>query len=225
MRLGFHYHIPAEMRNGRIYTLSLQGLFIDNLAPFCERMILFLYKPLKAEVETLDYAIQSDNVELVSLVKHYSIPVRLLLQHSIRKKIRQRVNDMDILLMRAPTPLLPLIAQDVKGKIAFAYLVVGEMSDHIDNIPQAWWRRGMLKKYILWNEERQRQFAPDALVFANSAVVFEKYKAMAKKAALVYTTTLQKKDFFFKEDTCQQRPIEILFSGRIERGKGILEIT
>jgi glycosyltransferase involved in cell wall biosynthesis len=225
MRLGFHYHLPAEVRDGKIYTLSLQGLFIDNLAPLYEKIVLFLYKPLNSELATLDYAIVSSNVSLVSLVKHYSIPVRLLLSPLIRRKIKKNIKQLDIILLRAPTPLLPFITEDVMGKIPFAYLVVGEMTDHIDNIPQAAWRRGFLKKYILWNEDRQRKFAKNGLVFANSAIVYKKYSAIARKIALIHTTTLTKSDFFFRKDTCATYPIKVLFSGRIEKGKGILEIV
>lgn len=226
MRLGFHYHIPARIVNGKIYTMSVQGLFLDSLAIHCEKVILFLYKPLESELPSLDYEIQSGNVELVSLVKHYSIPVRLLLNRLVRAKINKRVKDIDILLMRAPTPLLPLITKDIKKKIKFSYLVVGEMADHIDHIPQANWRRGFLRSYILWNENTQQQYAREGFVFANSAVVYNKYKEFSQQSALIRTTTLKQTDFFVREDTCTNGlPYQFLFTGRIERGKGILEIV
>jgi glycosyltransferase involved in cell wall biosynthesis len=225
MRLGFHYHIPARVENGRINTMSLQGLFIDSLAPRFKKIVLFLYAPLESEISSLDYTIQSDNVELVSLVKHYSIPMRLVLSPLVRLSVRRRMADIDMMLVRAPTPLLPLIIQDVRKKLPFAYLVVGEMSDHIDNLHQPAWRKALLKKYILWNEARQREYANEGLVFANSAVVFEKYKTLSKRVELIYTTTLKECDFFVREDTCQQKTVRVLFTGRIERGKGIIEIV
>ncbi|MFM9951258.1 MAG: glycosyltransferase family 4 protein [Saprospiraceae bacterium] len=225
MKLGFHYHIPAFLSNGNVYTMDVQGLFIDSLAPHCEKIILFLYMPIKSELNNLDYKIQSSNVELVPLIKHYSIPVRLLLSYFVLRAVDKRVSDIDILLMRAPTPLLPLITKAIKDKIKFSYLVVGEMIDHIDNIPQAKWRKGFLRKYILWNEYSQQEYAKEALVFSNSAVVHEKYEKFSLKSALIRTTTLKKTDFFFREDTCLSPPYQILFTGRIERGKGILEIV
>jgi len=225
MRLGFHYHIPAEIRSGRIYTLSLQGLFLDSLAPFCESIILFLFKPTKGESGGLDYAIQSSNIELVSLIKHYSIPIRLILSPLVRYKINRRLTDLDIMLIRAPTPLLPLISKDIKNVIPFAYLVVGEMTDHIDHIKQPAWRKGLLKRYILWNETRQRHYAKAAFVFANSFIVYNKYKRITEHAALIFTTTLKRSDFFIKDDTCLGKPIQILFTGRIDSAKGILEIV
>lgn len=225
MKLGFHYHIPAYVKNEAIYTMDVQGLFIDSLAPHCEKIILFLHKPLKSEVEILDYKIQSLNVEIVLLIKHYPIPIRLLLSHFVLRSIKERIKDIDVLLIRAPTPLLPLIVKAIKNNIKFSYLVVGEMLDHIDNMNQPKWRKEFMRSYMLWNEANQRAFAKEALVFSNSAIIFDKYNKFSLKSVLIKTTTLKKTDFFYREDTCLSTPYQILFTGRIELGKGILEIV
>ncbi len=224
MRLGFHYHIPAYIKDGRIYTLSLQGLFIDSLADFFDSITLFLYKPTSGQIDTLDYTIQSSKVKLVSLVTHYPIPVRLLLYPFMEKRIAEGVKEIDIMLVRAPTPLLPLITKTVKGNIPYAYLVVGEMLEHVDNIQQAKWRRSLIKQYVLWNENKQQKYAKDGLVFCNSAVVYNKYKQFAGVCVPIKTTTLKKSDFFARNDVTNKSPYQILFTGRIESGKGILEI-
>ncbi len=225
MHLGFHYHLPAFKENGKIYTLAFQGLFIDGLAEHCEKITLFLFTPTKSEKKELDYAIRSEKVELVSLMKHYKIPVRILLYPTIRKQIDTMINSLDLILMRAPTPLLPLITKDIKGKIPYAYLVVGEMSMHVDSIKQKEWRKSLIRRYVNWNESRQEMYAKDALIFANSKVTFDKYKTLSANCVEVKTTTLKQADFYFREDTCLGTTHEILFTGRIEQEKGILEIT
>jgi len=225
MHLGFHYHIPAYQENGKIYTMAFQGLFIDGLAEHCNKITLLLFTPTPSEKKELDYAIRSEKVELVSLMKHYKIPVRILLYPTIRKRIKSLINTLDLLLMRAPTPLLPLITKDIKGKIPYAYLVVGEMSMHVDSIKQKEWRKSLIRLYVNWNESKQEKYAKDALVFANSSVTFQKYKTISSNCVEVRTTTLKKEDFYYREDTCLTSPIEILFTGRIEQEKGILEIT
>jgi glycosyltransferase involved in cell wall biosynthesis len=225
MRLGFHYHIPAYIKNEQIYTLSLQGLFIDSLAEHFDSITLFLYKPTRNQIDTLDYAIQSNRVKLVSLVAHYSIPVRLLLYLPfMRKKFVEGAKNIDVMLIRAPTPLLPLITETIKTIIPYSYLVVGEMLEHIDNLQQTNWRKSLIKQYVLWNENKQQKFAKEGLVFCNSTVVFNKYKQFSKVCVPIKTTTLKKSDFFVRRDVTNSSPYQILFTGRIESGKGILEV-
>lgn len=225
MRLGFHYHIPAYLKGGKIITMSLQGLFIDSLAPHCKKVTLFLHSPKKSEMYTMDYEIASSNVELVDLGVHSAVPVRLLRAPFISNKINKSLPEIDILLMRAPTPVLPVITRQIRKKKKFSYLIVGETVEHVDNLAQPGWRKKLIKLYSIWNEERQKAYAKDALVFFNSAVLQKKYGNNVGKSVLVRTTTLKKSDFFVREDTCLNPVYELLYTGRIERGKGLLDIV
>jgi glycosyltransferase involved in cell wall biosynthesis len=225
MRLGFHYHIPAYQVDGKIFTIAFQGVFLDSLAEQCSKLVLYMYKPSASEMKELDYELTSKNVELVSLMEHFSIPKRIMLYRSIRKTILKMPDQIDILLVRAPTPLLPLITKDIKGKIPFSYLVVGEMSKHVDDIKQPEWRKSLIRIYVRWNESKQERYAKQALIFANSKLTYDKYKLFSKECVEIRTTTLKKSDFFVRKDTCQNKPINILYTGRIEQDKGLLEIT
>ena len=225
MHLGFHYHIPGFEKNGKIYTMAFQGLFIDSLAEHCDHLTIFLYKPTSTEYKELDYEIKSSNVSLVSFMKHYKIPIRILLYPGIRKKIKAIGRTVDVLLIRAPTPLLPLITKDIRKMIPYSYLVVGEMSKHVDDIKQKEWRKELIRTYVRWNEGKQEKLAKDALIFANSAVTYEKYSKLSQNCVQVRTTTLKKENFFYRDNTCTGPVIEVLFTGRIEQDKGILEIT
>ena len=225
MRLGFHYHIPGYLKEGKIITMSLQGLFVDSLAPLCKKVIVFFHSPRPDEVSLMDYEIKSMNVELVNMGVHSSVPLRLLNSRTIVRNIEERVNELDVLLIRAPTPLLPIITKAVKKRIKVSYLVVGEMLEHIDNLPQPKWRKFLIGLFARWNEGKQIRYAKEVLVFSNSALIFEKYQKFAKRAVLIRTTTLSKSDFYIREDTCAGPEYNLLYTGRIERGKGLLEIT
>jgi len=225
MRLGFHYHIPAFEVDGKIFTIAFQGVFLDSLAEHCSKLVLYMYKPTSSEMKELDYELTSKNVELISLMEHFSIPKRIMLYRSIRKIILKMPEQIDILLVRAPTPLLPLITKDIKGKIPYSYLVVGEMSKHVDDIKQPEWRKSLIRLYVRWNESKQEQYSKHALVFANSKLTFDKYKIFSKECVEIRTTTLKKSDFFIRKDTCQNKQIQVLYTGRIEQDKGLLEIT
>ncbi|MGV3596861.1 MAG: glycosyltransferase family 4 protein [Bacteroidota bacterium] len=225
MVLGFHYHIPAYKKDGKIYTMSLQGLFIDSLAPHWQRVVLFLYTPLQAEYELLDYEIQSNNVDFVELIEHTSVPKRLLQANKVAKIFRENANGIDIFLLRAPTPLLPFIVNAVKKSSKVSYLIVGYMLDFLHLYKKLTLKNIALKTYFRWNEGRQAALAKHALVFANSTVMYEMYKPLSKKTLPIKTTTLKQTDFFYRDDTCQKEPYEILYAGRIDESKGVIEIT
>jgi glycosyltransferase involved in cell wall biosynthesis len=225
MVLGFHYHIPAYQKGGKIFTMSLQGLFIDSLAPHYEKIKLFMYLPLNSEVELLDYEIQSTNVELIELIEHMSIPKRILQARKVTKVFKQHAPKVDMFLLRAPTPLLPFIVKAVRKTSKVSYLIVGYMLDFLHQYKKPTLRNIAVKTYFKWNEGRQAALAKDALVFANSTVMYEMYKPLSKMAAPIKTTTLKKSDFFYKEDTCTGKTYEILYAGRIDASKGVIEIT
>jgi glycosyltransferase involved in cell wall biosynthesis len=227
MRLGFHYHIPATLIDDKICTTSYLGLFLDGLAAHFEHVVVFLHSPRADELPQMDYALMAENITLAPLAAHLSVPRRLLTGKRTARKIAQdiRAFQIDLLLLRAPTPLLPLIVDATIGVCQHALLVVGDMRDHLQNLRQPWWRKGFVRRYIHWNEERQEQLARSMLVFTNSAIFYERYKPIAQRVSLVRTTTLSKTDFFERTTFTVRKPIKVLYTGRIEAGKGLLLIA
>ncbi|MDX1912532.1 MAG: glycosyltransferase [Saprospiraceae bacterium] len=224
MRLGFHYHIPAVEINGRIHTLALQGLFLDALAERVEKLVLFLHTPNENERALMDYALSSNNIECYSLGPHNSTPARLLRGRKLARKVAGicREKQIDLLLFRAPTPLLPLIVPQIAPRTHYAYLVVGDAGEHLHTLQQPRWRKFLIQQYIRWNENRQYTMAPKAaVVLTNSPALQHKYPA----SQLVRTTTLRKTDFYHRTDACSTPPYRILYSGRIEFNKGLLTLA
>lgn len=226
MRIGFHYHIPACLDNGRIRTMALQGLFLDSLAKHAEKLILFLHAPAPIEMHLMDYTIEADNVEWVDIGEHTSLPRRIWNAGTSMRAVDTRINAVDVLLFRAPSPLLPLIIKRLPKAVQLAYLVVGEASESLNDLRQPWWRKQLIRQFILWNEGRQHHFASKAaVIFSNSAPLVEKYKKLNPNTLQVRTTTLRETDFLQVEDRCQSGPIQLLYTGRIESGKGLLTLA
>jgi glycosyltransferase involved in cell wall biosynthesis len=227
MRLGFHYHIPAHLQEGKVYTASYFGLFIDELAVHFEKVVVFLHSPRADELPQMDYALHASNVILVHLPEHLSIPRRLLIGRSIGRQVAQaaKAHRIDLLLLRSPTPLLPFIVKASKGICKHALLVVGDMRDHLDNLNQPWWRAPLVRQYIYWNEGKQEKLARNMLVMTNSAIFQERYARIAQKSVLVRTTTLRRADFFERKTLGDGNPFKLLYAGRIEVGKGLLLIA
>ncbi len=227
MRLGFHYHIPACVADGGIATASYLGLFLEGIAAHCEQLVLFLHQPRPDEMPQMDYLIEAPNVFLAPLSVHHSIPRRLLAGRRTGRIVAKAVQEhrIDLLLLRAPTPVLPFIVNATHSLCRHALLVVGDMREHLDNLGQPWWRESFVRQYIFWNESRQEELARNMLVFTNSAVFQERYAKIAQKSVLVRTTTLRQSDFFERQEYGHTKPFKLLYAGRIETGKGLLLIA
>jgi glycosyltransferase involved in cell wall biosynthesis len=224
LRLGFHYHVPAMPGRAGIMTPGFQGRFLDALAAECEEVICFLHTPRADETQFLDYRVQSPNVHLVSIGAHASVPRRILSAKRHVAPAKARRQQLDVLLLRGPSPLLPALAR-AAFPTPTALLLVGDSTQGIDDLPQPWWRKSLIRLFWRWNQHLQLHVARTSLTFVNSRKLFEQLKNVVPDLRETRTTTLSSSDFFVREDTCQTRPHRLLYAGRMDRGKGLLEIT
>jgi glycosyltransferase involved in cell wall biosynthesis len=222
MNLGFHYHIPAKQVNNDIFVPGFLGFFIDSIAQEVTTLVCFMHSPLEHEISYLDYKLVSNNIKLVIIGPHSSIPIRLLNSYIYRKSIFKSPVELDAILVRSSTPLLPLIYNTYKSRICL--LIVSDAIEGLDNIKQPWWRLKLIKLWAHWYQKREDLIASKSLTFVNSDRIFEKLKTSCERIFLTKTTTLRLQDFFIREDTCNSEVIEFLFTGRITRTKGILDI-
>ena len=224
MRLGFHYHIPAIHKDGRIYTMGLLGRFIDSLANYCESVVCFQHTSLADELPRMDYAIKADNVSLVDIGLHDSIPKRFLRFSRTKRIIAQHKHLVDVMLIRGPSPLLPRIAR-VFGGIPLVFLIVGDYTLGIDDMPMPKWRREIIRLWSIWNKKQQIQLAKKNLMIVNSHKAFQEFQPILPNLLETRTTTLDEKDFYLRDDTCRHTPYRLLYTGRMDRAKGLFEMV
>lgn len=227
MRLGFHYHIPA-MRdaNGNILLPGYLGVFLDAMAKEVDELILYMHTPLKHEVPQMDYQLEGKNIELVDIGAHTSFYKRILKRKMALEAVEKDQKRLDLLLLRAPSPILPFIAARCKKlKIPYAYLVVG---DYVKTLQGASGMGGLKKTllggYYHLNRFFQEKYAAFALIFANNQTSYDEYKLRFSQTHLVRTTTLSTDDFFHREDTCLGDEVHLIYAGRIEPTKGMEDV-
>ncbi|MHA1279552.1 MAG: glycosyltransferase family 4 protein [Candidatus Helarchaeota archaeon] len=222
MRVGFHYHVPVVCRDSQIRMPAYFGLFIDSIAGFCDKLIFYANSPVKSEITRMDYVIKSTNLEVVNLGPHLTIPLRILRALPAIPKIMQCQKCLDVLFLRAPTPLLPLFR--LVWKKPTVLLLVADDVAGIDNLPQPPWRKKLIRWWTLFNFSQQMKLSKNSLVFVNSKMLYEKYKNDIPNLIQTQTTTLRKNDFFIRSDTCKTQPYHLLFTGRLSRMKGLFDI-
>ena len=222
--LGFHYHIPAyQNRAGEICMPGYLGRFVDSLAEQCVGVVCFQHSPLSQEVAFMDYAIQSPKVTWVDLGPHVSLPKRLMRLPHVVQSVRTWRNRLDALLIRGPSPLLPAVAR-AAGRVPLALLLVGDYVAGVDDLPQPRWRKELIRLWSLWNKHQQTQIAKRSLTFVNSRGLYDELQPIVPNLLETRTTTLSEADFFEREDTCICPPYHLLYTGRMDRAKGLFEM-
>lgn len=224
LRLGFHYHIPITAEDKYLRTPGYFGCFLDSIADQVDRLVLFLHSPRSDELSQMDYELEAKNIEWVNIGPHRSTPYRTLMAHQFTQHVRSRRDDLDALLIRGPSPLLPQMAK-AAAPVPTVLLLVGDYLAGVDDLPQPWWRKELIRLWSRWNHQRQLGVARRSLTFVNSRQLYEDLQSQVSELHETRTTTLSASDFFYREDTCAEPPYHLLYTGRIDRAKGLFEMV
>lgn len=223
MNVGYHSHVPAIKNGEHIYTPGSQGVLIDSLAPYCEKIICFLHSPVLEEEHQCNYLIKSKNVQLENIGLHLSVPIRMFRAGSYASSLFARRTEIDFLLIRGPSPLLPAMSNRIPG-IPKVLLLGGSYTNGLESLQQPWWRKELIRLWCYWNEAAQLKIAQKNLTFVNSSMLYNQLKPSLPNLIETRTTTISEKDIYVREDTCNAVPFHILFSGRIVAEKGIEDV-
>jgi glycosyltransferase involved in cell wall biosynthesis len=223
MRLGFHYHIPAIHGENGIYMPGVQGRFIESLAEHFEKVVCLLHSPRPEEVSWMDYRIEAQNVSLLDIGLHTSVMDRTIKSQTFTSLLHQNSTDLDVILLRGPSPLLPAMA--AVSSLPTVLLLVGDYVSGVNDLHQPRWRKEAIRLWSYWNKWGQTRVASRSLTFVNSRVLYDELKGKISVLRETRTTTLTKNDFFVRSDTCQSTPYRLLYVGRMDRTKGLLDMV
>lgn len=222
LKLGYHTHIPAVQKKDRIYMPGHMGFFVDEIAKRCSSLICFQHSPLKEELEQMDYPLESSNVILFDMGEHARIPLRTINAFKKIPEIKKKMKGLDAIIIRTPTPLLPIFRMSAKDKIIL--YIVGDYLAGIDSLNLPTFKKKIIKVWSRWIDKNQLELAKNNLTFVNGRHLYLKLKDKIPTIKEIHTTTLREKDFFIREDTCTTPPYRLLYSGRIVREKGVFDL-
>jgi len=224
MNLGFYYHIPISSSSGELKIPGYLGVFLDSLASEVRQLILFMHEANDFEASQCDYVLQAKNISYVSLGHKTPAWDRFLWPGKTLRRIRLRVGDCDVILVRAPSPLAPMFYKAFKNLTEIVYLVVGDYANGVKFIHQPLLRKLPIQILNIQNDHQLRMVLKKTLALVNSQELYDKYKSFALDLRIVRTTTITDKDFFYRADTCMNDEINILYTGRLDITKGLREL-
>ena len=223
MKLAFYYHIPVAAKEGGLFLPGYIGVFVDELARNVDKLYLVMHEAKGREYEEADYQLECSNITFVNLGPKTPSWQRSLSPGKILKEKMREIKGCDAFLVRSPSPLAPYFHKYIKNPKLF-FLIVGDYAEGAKQIGTKGLKNKLLYMYFHHNDKKFRKRLPKTDIFVNSPELFEKYKNKSKSIELVKTTTLREEDFYKKPSIAFQDPIRLLFTGRIEPAKGLIEL-
>ncbi len=212
------------MQDGKIYMPGPYGVFVDALANECELLTLIAHQAKGNEIGEADFALRQKNINWINLGEKSPSWYRAIFHKKILGNSLLDFNSFDAVLVRSPTPLAPYFRKYIK-KAKLVFMVVGDYADGAMHYTINSFRDRIIQLYLLHNDYLFRKELNHVDILVNSPELFDKYANKAKSIQLIKTTTLSLSDFFDRDDTCQHKPVQLLYTGRIDLAKGLKELV
>lgn len=223
MIIALYYHIPIFKKEDKLFLPSYLGVFIDSLASQVTRLYIIMHEACGNEIASCDYELNSTNIEWINLGHKTPAWHRAIFHKKILKGKLKLIEDCNNLIVRSPSPLAPYFNQYcINVKVWF--MIVGDYLEGSVHMNKKSFREKMIYLFLKYNDLLFRNQIEKTDVLVNSPGLFDKYKNIAKSIHLIKTTTLSKKDFFYRKNTCNDIKIKLLFTGRIDPAKGLFEL-
>lgn len=222
MNLAFYYHIPAGICDAHKITLpGFLGVFLDNLAKEVDEFVLITH----TYKGSADYALTSNNIRLVDLGQQTPAWHRHLFHRRLLKDLKKELRDTDALIVRSPSPLAPFFHKYIPDHCLLRYYVVGSYAAGAGEMKPSSLREWVTKQYLFANHRLFRKELKGKDIFVNSPQLKEALADHCRSIENIPSTTLSGEDIFYRENTCLGDPIHLLFTGRIDLQKGLMELV
>ncbi len=223
MKLAFYYHIPIVAENQALKVPGYLGVFIDALANAVDELHLVMHQARPHEKAEADYTLKANNIVWVDLGLKTPAWHRAIFHNKLLKNVLRQIEGCEVFLVRSPSPLAPYFHHYLKNT-RLVFLVVGDYAESVEQTGSKTFREFIINLYLKHNDFLFRKHMKNTDVVVNSPALFDKYKNISKSIHQIKTTTLSATDFFYRTDTCLNTTIELLYTGRIDPLKGLVEL-
>ena len=222
-KVAFYYHITVCEKCGKIFAPGYLGVFIESLAGSFEELTLVMHEVNENQSNSCDYEIKANNIKWINLGKKTPVWHRDLFHRKILKNKLEQIKDCQVLIVRSPTPLAPYFKRYLKD-IKLVFMIVGDYSESVKQSTKYSFGEWIRNRYLMHNDRLFSKEIWNTDILVNSPVLYDRYNGKSKSIFQIRTTTLSDSDFYERTDTCTNKEIKILYTGRIDPLKGVFEL-
>ena len=219
--IAFYSHIPCLKTSNDIYTSSFIGIYIDELAYNCKKLILIAHVDHNKNFKS-EYVLKSTNIVFINIGEKKSAPSRMFFGFNIYNKIKKIIPLVDYFLIRVPTPLafwFSIIIPNSKLRL----LVVADDQEAVKFMDNSGLRNKLIKMFLIFSNTVLNFLIKKTKTFVNSKSLHARYKKINPNVLITSTSLLRKDDYFKKSNFNVSKVVKLLFVGRIDLSKGIIE--
>lgn len=225
MILGFHYHICYQIKGNQSFLPAHFGIFIEELSKNVDTLVLFLHEDTKKSDSFYDYEVSIKNIKIIRISKSYPAYTRFMAGKLLINGIKSEILKCDFLLLRGPSPLIHSFT-NIFPKSRITSLVVGDYRAGNNFIKQPFYRIFAVKSLNLVMHYFFCHSIRNTRIAFNSEALFDKYRYLSSRTAVVNTTNIYQKDikWISREPLVNKAKIKLLYVGRIDWAKGLLDL-
>ena len=224
MNIAFYYHIPIIEKKGKLLIPSYLGVFLASLSSQVSHLNLIMHEASGIDILACDFELINDNVTWHNLGIKSPSWHRAIFHKKILKNTLKKIYNVDVLLIRSPSPLAPYFYKYFPRK-KICFMIVGDYYESVKNSTPKNLKSIIILFYLIFNNWLFKRQIKKTKTLVNSQELFNKYQYLAFKIDQIKTTTLSKHDFFERPNTCQNNIINLIFTGRIDLQKGLVELV
>ncbi len=221
MRLGFYYHISIVQKNSKLYLPGYFAVFIEALANEVKELYLYLHEAESSE--EADFCLAKENIKWINLGKKTPAWHRSIFHSRVLSSKLRLNNKLDAIIVRSPTPLAPYFHKYIqRSKVIF--MIVGDYHEGAMHFKANSLRNIGIKLYLFHNHWMFEKQILKTNILVNSIKLLKKYNSRSAEIQQIITTTVTDNDFHERQDSCNDKVINLLYTGRIDPAKGLFEL-
>lgn len=220
-KITIFYGMSFQKKNNQYFCNGAFGRFIDELSIKAETIILCVPVTSK-ELSNKGYQIKARNIHVVELPYYSGILDSLKETLSIKKIIKNNIQDWDNIYLRIPTPFSYYVFKlGKKYKKDMVLHIVGDTKEVVASGKKyKGFTRFLAKKVANYLEEVTFKLVEKLPTLVNGINLYNKYKKYPR-VKNINTSTMFKKEIHYKESSSEKMGYKILYVGVLRHEKGL----
>lgn len=219
--LSIHFHVPVFIEKGEIYAPFYYGVWVDEISKCFNKTYLITYT-VEEKSQELNYKIKNNTISIVNLGNKKRLILIYFYLKKYINKIKEIINDVDVFIYRAPTPLATHFLRVTRFKKNVLLLVANnsitlEAIKFRNPIRYIFW-----KIFWIYDNMNLSIMARNCLVMSNGPGFIKDFKNILNQK-IIFTSTISSDDIVkrsFNKIKMELLP-RLLFVGRLSPEKDI----